>query len=69
MKTSNKLTSETILDVIKESFYALRILLIAMAIPVLSYMELSHKDNKSEPSSEKNIGISPGAKANTVAYK
>jgi len=66
MKTQFASTTETISGIFKQMLYALQVLIIALAIPVLSYLELSHKDN--DQPSGKNAGSAITIKADATAY-
>ncbi len=54
MKTSFNLAKSSITNLSKQFLYALQVIIIALAIPVLAYLELSHRDNKTEETSSKN---------------
>ena len=68
MKTASNSTNSEVGNVIKQTLYALQVLIIALAIPVLSYMEVSHTDKKDEPSSQKNATHVITVKSGAVAY-
>ena len=57
MKTKINLEENITWNFIKRTMYALQVIIIAMAIPVLSYLELSHVE-KPEISSAKNSSVS-----------
>lgn len=67
MKTQISKTSSIVLNGLKQTLYALQVLIIAFAIPVLSYMELSHHEPKNAEPSYKNVTADP-VKSNAVAF-
>lgn len=54
MKTLFNLSKSNTVNLGKQFLYAMQVITIAFAIPVLSYLELSHRDNKNEETSSKN---------------
>ena len=52
MKTKMNLEENITWNYIKQTLYALQVIIIAMAIPVLSYLELSHVQKNESPSAK-----------------
>lgn len=67
MKTSN-LSKSTIWNTLKQMLYALQVMIIVLAIPLLSYMELSHTEDKDQNSADKNSSKIAADKSEVVAY-
>ena len=67
MKTNNNLTNSTIWNTLKQMLYALQVIIILLAIPLLSYMELSHTD-KDQNSPDKNSSRIITEKSEGIAY-
>jgi hypothetical protein len=57
MKTSNSSNRNEQIFVIKQIFFALQILIICAAIPVLSYLQLTHKSSKVESDTHTAAGM------------
>ncbi|MEO6327592.1 MAG: hypothetical protein ABIO55_01610 [Ginsengibacter sp.] len=52
----------------KKALYAFQVIIIALAIPLLSFIELSHKDAKDQNISDKNNTRIVTDKSEVVAY-
>jgi hypothetical protein len=71
MKTSNSSKRNEQFFIVKQILFALHVLVICAAIPVLSYMQVSHENKKaeSEPRSSVEVKMSKYNNAASVAIQ
>lgn len=55
MKTNNQFTNSTTWSFFKRIGYALQVIIIAIAIPLLSYMEMTHVQKTETPSTKNSV--------------
>ena len=68
MKTKMNLNENITWNFIKRMLYAFQVILIAMAIPLLSYMEMTH-GQKDESPSVKNSSVTKNPDATVLTLK
>ena len=71
MKTSNSSKRNEQIFIVKQILFALHVLIICAAIPVLSYLQVSHENGKaeSEPRSSVEAKMSKSGNAASVAIQ
>jgi hypothetical protein len=69
MKTKMNVNESITSNFMNRILYALQVIVIAIAIPVLSYMEMTHQQKQEIPSVEKNNAPATGPNAVVLSLK
>ncbi|MEO8765328.1 MAG: hypothetical protein ABI416_13610 [Ginsengibacter sp.] len=67
MKTSNSSTRNEQIFVMKQILFAMHIIIICLALPILSYLQLTYKSNSAENGSHSAVRLTISKHNSTVA--